>query len=92
MFYGHVEVSEQLYYCGMDLVTELHDTVDMNMVSALLYMASCASLLFPRERATKLALSYLSIAEVICEMCETDDIVRTIALNLLWRIYVVCFL
>jgi len=63
--------NERLYrdaylYCAR-MVEELHDSMDVNIVPGLLLMAGHAMMVFEINRARALALSYMIIAESICE-------------------------
>jgi len=49
------------------MVEELHDSLDVNIVPGLLLMAGHAMMVFEINRARSLALSYMIIAESICE-------------------------
>lgn len=66
--------AKELYLHCMELLGEIHDSCDMNMVSALInIMVGQSIFMFPPPKSVNLALSYLSIAEATCEALGTTD-------------------
>lgn len=65
-----IRVSRDMYMYSMGLIEHLHDSMDMNMVTALVYMASHAFMLFDLQKGAKIALMLILIAEATCEACD----------------------
>ena len=61
--------AKQLFLYNMKLIEEIHDILDMNIVSALIHIMACnALLIFPIEQGLKVALNFVLIAETTCEV------------------------
>jgi len=69
MVVGDSWFAKQLFLYNMKLIEEIHDILDMNIVSALIHIMACnALLIFPIEQGLKVALNFVLIAETTCEV------------------------
>ena len=69
----------EIYKQCMKQVESLHDCVDVNLIPALIYMASFALLIFEPHQGAKLALNYIMVGEATClALNATNTEVRSI--------------